>query len=158
MQNILVEYGKTLLPKVIDKRKLLYFENPEEVIENIDILKIPYSKYEIVKRFHTNNEYNLNWHIDNRQLQKHKIENKTDNLEIIYLSDKYKYGLWTHKEYPKYTAIIYLTSDFEGGEFCFVDKIIKPKRGDIIIFDSREVHKVNKLKSGIRNCYVIKFF
>ena len=158
MQTILENYGRTLLPEVIVKRKFLHFDNPEEIIENIDILEIPYLKYEKVKRFHDGDGYNIKWHIDDRQLQKHKLENNTDNLEIIYSNDKYKYGLWTHKEYPKYTAIIYLTSDFEGGEFCFVDKIIKPKRGDVIIFDSKEVHKVNKLKSGIRNCYVVKFF
>jgi hypothetical protein len=128
------------------------------IIDNINILDISYLDYEIIKRFHTNDDYNLNWHIDNRQLQKHKINNNTNNLEIIHKNDKYKYGLWTHKKIPKYTAVIYLTTDFEGGEFCFIDKIIKPKRGDVIIFDSKEVHKVNKLKSGIRNCYVIKFF
>lgn len=158
MQNILVNYGKTLLPTVIDKRKFLYFDNPDEIIDNVDILGISYSKYDLVKRFHISDDYNLNWHIDNRQLIKHKIENNTDNLEIIYSNDKFKYGLWTQTNSPKYTAVIYLTSDFEGGEFCFVDKIIKPKRGDVIIFDSKEVHKVNKLKYGERNCYVIKFF
>ena len=158
MTTILLNHGLNILPLVKDKRKVLYYENPEEILDNINILDIPYRQYEIVKRFHENDDYNLNWHIDNRQLQKHKIEQNTRELEIIYKNDKYQYGLWTHKKIPIYTAIIYLTSDFEGGEFCFVDEIIKPKRGNVIIFDAREVHKVNKLISGIRNCYVIKFF
>ena len=158
MQSILCEYGKSLLPELIKKRKFLYFENPEEIIDDINILGISFSEYEIVKRFHADDSYNLNWHMDNRQLQKHKIHNDTNNLQIIYKNNKYKYGLWTHTKIPKYTAIIYLSSDFEGGEFCFIDKIIKPKRGDVIIFDAQEIHKVNKLKSGVRNCYVIKFF
>ncbi len=158
MQSILCEYGESLLPELIEKRKFLYFENPEEIINNINILGVSFTEYEIVERFNKDNYYNLKWHIDNRQLQKHKIDNDIGNIEIIYKNNKYKYGLWTHTRIPKYTAIIYLSSHFEGGEFCFIDKIIKPKRGDVIIFDAREVHKVNKLKSGVRNCYVIKFF
>jgi len=158
MQRILCDYGNSLLSELNKKRKFLCFENPEEIIDNINILGIPFTEYEIVKRFHTDDFYNLNWHIDNRQLQKHKVNNDTNNLQIIYKNNKYKYGLWSHEKIPKYTAIIYLSSDFEGGEFCFIDKIVKPKRGDVIIFDSQEVHKVNKLKSGIRNCYVVKFF
>lgn len=159
MQNILLQYGQTISEKYKDERKFLKIDNFTNVEEIIPLLNVPHNHYEVVKRFHTNDQYNLNWHIDNRQLQKHKIKNLTHNLEIIYENEKYKYGLWTQgTNLPTYTAIIYLSSDFEGGEFCFVDQVIKPKSGDVIIFNAKEVHKVNPLKSGTRNCYVIKFF
>ena len=49
--------------------------------------------------------------------------------------------------------------DFQGGQLEFIDgTIIKPIKGDIIIFDSREIHRVNPLKSGIRNCIVMKLY
>jgi hypothetical protein len=34
MQNILFEYGKSLLPELVNKRKFLYFDNPEQIIDN----------------------------------------------------------------------------------------------------------------------------
>ena len=89
MQSILCEYGKSLLPGLIIKRKFLYFENPEEIIDDITILGISFKEYEIVKRFHTDDSYNLNWHIDNRQLQKHKMDNDTNNLKMININMDY---------------------------------------------------------------------
>lgn len=162
MQNILFQYGQEIAKKYKNERKFLKLDNllePIDLREIIHSLKIPHTHYEIVKRFHTDDQYNIKWHIDNQQLQKHKIENSTHDLNIIYQNEKYKYGLWTQgNNLPTYTAIIYLSSNFEGGEFCFVDYSIKPQKGDVIIFNSKEVHKVNPLKSGTRNCYVIKFY
>jgi hypothetical protein len=53
---------------------------------------------------------------------------------------------------PHVTAILYLSSDYDGGEFVFTDKkySIKPKAGDIIIFESNIMHHVNPLISGTR--------
>jgi hypothetical protein len=57
--------------------------------------------------------------------------------------------------------IIYLTSidiDFIGGELEFVDQLIKPKKNDIVFFDSREVHRVRRFRNGTRKNILIKFF
>ncbi len=98
-----------------------------------------------------------NWHIDDCAVFKHKdTQNKTNNIP---LNDKY--SLYHSKPLPTYTMIIYLTShgtDFIGGEFEFVDQIIKPRKHDVVFFDSKEVHKVNTLRSGIRKNILIKFF
>lgn len=70
---------------------------------------------------------------------------------------------------PSLTVVLYLTEDFEGGEIGFpkdivvvneppyfetrnpdLDEIIKPKTGDILVFDSKMIHYVNKVTSGLR--------
>jgi predicted 2-oxoglutarate/Fe(II)-dependent dioxygenase YbiX len=72
---------------------------------------------------------------------------------------------------PAISIVLYLSSDFEGGELVFVDKdsvfkvfsdtgvtvnqnekdiIIKPSSGHIAIFDSNVIHKVNPVLSGNR--------
>ena len=158
MQNILIQYGQEIAKKYKNERRFLKLEDLTNLKDIILSFEIPHTHYEIVERFHTNDNYNLKWHIDNQQLQKHKIDKLTHDLEIIYENEKYKYGLWTQGNSPTYTAVIYLTSDFEGGELCFVDFSVKPQKGDVIIFNSKEVHKVNPLKSGTRNCYVVKFY
>ena len=48
--------------------------------------------------------------------------------------------------------------DFIGGSIEFVDEVIQPFRGLCIIFDSRDIHKVNLLKKGTRRCLVTKFY
>ena len=58
--------------------------------------------------------------------------------------------------------IIYETEydkDFTGGELIFADDfVVIPKRGLYVLFDSCEVHKVNKVKTGIRNHVLVKFY
>ena len=72
---------------------------------------------------------------------------------------------------PAISIVLYLSSDFEGGELVFVDKdsvfevfedtgitinknekdiVIKPSSGHIAIFDSHVIHKVNPVISGNR--------
>jgi predicted 2-oxoglutarate/Fe(II)-dependent dioxygenase YbiX len=72
---------------------------------------------------------------------------------------------------PAVSIILYLSSDFEGGELVFVDKdstfsvildmgitikndekdiLIKPSAGHVAIFDSHTQHKVNEVISGTR--------
>lgn len=60
----------------------------------------------------------------------------------IYFNKKYK-------EYSKYTLLIYLNDNFDGGETIFYDdslkeiKRIKPKKGSAIVFDMDIFHKGN---------------
>lgn len=53
---------------------------------------------------------------------------------------------------PSITTLLYLTSDFEGGELHFPDHDItfKPKAGDIVSFFSKTKHEVMPVKSGRR--------
>jgi hypothetical protein len=111
---------------------------------------------EIIERENSIGFY-LNWHIDDCAVYKHNnTENKTNNVP---LDDKY--SLFHLKELPKYTMIIYLSSidiDFKGGELEFVDLLIRPRKYDVVFFDSREVHKVRTFRKGVRKNILIKFF
>ena len=63
---------------------------------------------------------------------------------------------------PIYSLIIYgseYKKDFTGGIIEFSDGLkIKPEKNKCILFDSREAHCVHKIKSGIRQCILIKFY
>lgn len=100
--------------------------------------------------------FSMKWHIDDCSIYKHKTTDGKIHNEIL----NEKYSLHHLKLLPKFTMMIYLTggNDFEGGEFEFVDKTIKPEKYDVILFDSREVHRVKELKSGVRKNILVKFF
>ena len=186
MNKVFIEYSKKIFndEQLIKYRKLINVSDNEWFkfivdsslfdIQNLnkymeDNIKIIFSDlnnyhFEIVYRYNDNNNYNMKWHIDNCIFQKHPIKNieLLHDLEIISKDEKYVYCLWKYNKVPKYTVIIYLSNyliDFHGGELEFIDgTLIKPRKGDIIIFDSREIHRVNPLKSGIRNCIVMKLY
>tara|TARA_Y100000356_G_C11220242_1_gene268692 strand:- start:327 stop:974 length:648 start_codon:yes stop_codon:yes gene_type:complete len=49
-----------------------------------------------------------------------------------------------------YSFTIFLNDNYEGGELQIVDKIVKGKQGQIIIYDNKLRHQVHKIKKGIR--------
>lgn len=106
-------------------------------------------------------KYELNWHLDDRVLQKHPL-GISRNLEIIYKNDKYEYGLWKSTAFSLIeTEIIYLSTygkDFTGGQIEFQDTIIKPFCGLSIRFDKNQLHRVLPVRSGSRKAVVIKFY
>jgi len=53
----------------------------------------------------------------------------------------------------KYTICIYLSDDFIGGETKFGDVTIKPKKGDMLIFNNNVAHENTQILYGIK--YVI---
>jgi predicted 2-oxoglutarate/Fe(II)-dependent dioxygenase YbiX len=61
---------------------------------------------------------------------------------------------------PIMSAVIYLNSDYEGGELYFLDQdvLIKPKAGSVIVFPSKEpfYHESLPIKSGIK--YMVSAF
>jgi len=50
------------------------------------------------------------------------------------------------------SGVIYLNEDFDGGYLNFPERdfTIKPKKLSLVIFDSREVHKIKEVLSGVR--------
>lgn len=137
--------------------------NLTEILQSIeapdDISKL---KCSVVIRNAINNHYKIDWHMDDHIPHRHVLEMEPNlhDLQIIGRDDKYVYSLWNNGIIPKYTIIIYFTSygiHFQGGELELLHgQIIYPKCGDVIFFDSREIHRVRTLRSGIRQCIVIK--
>ena len=145
----------------------------QHIISHFDSIIDDYHLYkeitsdDIVLRFNNNDKYNLGWHQDNRILQKQNVYNrhKIHDLEIIKEDDKYIYGIWCQKTPPEKTVLIYLSTygeDFFGAELQLLTSIdgeyatIYPKKGDVISFDGRELHRVQQLHKGDRKCIVIK--
>ena len=50
------------------------------------------------------------------------------------------------------SGVIYLNEDFEEGYLNFPDEdlIIKPKKLSLVLFDSKEVHRITEVLSGVR--------
>jgi hypothetical protein len=180
MQKILKEYCNSFLDKtklerkIYDASKLDWF-NRLQLCEEIDIPNIikhykneilandKDNYYEIVYRNNCDDNYNLNWHLDDRILQKHQC-GLSNGLNIIYVKNGYEFGLWNRridKKILKKTIIIYLSTidiDFQGGELEFLDKIIRPRIGLVISFNNYDLHRVRKMNSGHRKAIVIKIY
>ena len=163
-------YGKKILfdTNIKNSRKIGIIKNYENF--NIDILKeilnecnlfdIDDYQYSIKSKQNKTN-YEMKWHVDDACITKTN-NNEYDKENLNFVSNKQ----FLHFKYPdtkpKYSLIIYETEynkDFTGGELIFADEfVIIPKRGLYVLFDSREVHKVNKVKTGIRNHVLVKFY
>ncbi len=123
--------------------------NQIKLVKNIDLNTY---KPEIIQR-KNDIGFKMNWHIDDCSIHRHKQQFQPNEPKI-----NNKYTIYHKKPLPVYTMIIYLSGEFTGGEFEFIDKLIKPSKYDVIFFDSREVHKVRELKGGHRENVLIKFY
>jgi hypothetical protein len=140
--------------------------NLTEILQSIDAPNlenhISKLKCSVVIRHAINNQYKIEWHMDNHIPYRHPLEMEPQlhDLQIIGRDDKYVYSLWNNGVVPKYTIIVYFTSygiHFHGGEFEFLNgTTIHPKCGDVVFFDGREIHRVRSMRNGIRQCIVIK--
>ena len=161
-QQALFSYGKTLLPLCRNKRYygaiVSRVQDHEQVLNEIATLlsiHLDAYHYEWVDRT-TTDGFSMKWHCDDTAVIKTKYQNETGGMMI-----NPRYKLYHKQTLPTYTAILYATDygiDFTGGEFEFVDQQILPQRQHVLIFDSREVHRVLPVKSGIRNSVVRKFY
>ena len=161
----LENYGKELLnknPEILAKRRIGIINNYQEftnqILEELKLLNMENYEIKIAKKINQKGFY-MKWHIDDAQLIKHNKENTKKN-QIHVINRHYLH--YNTDSIPDYTCLIYDSDyniDFIGGTLEFADHtIIKPKRGMYVFFDSREVHKVNIIKSGIRENYLIKFY
>jgi hypothetical protein len=178
-QKALFDYGSKTVREYKSKRILTNLSHLNLSIEDLnDSIKFIKSLISAIK-----NKYNLDlsnylvvavrkenskdssmkWHIDDCCLFRHtKTHNLTELKNNIIIDSNFAlYKYYKDKPLPIYSLVIYLSTyqkDFTGGEFCFVDQIIKPIIGDIVLFDSREVHKVNTVLSGNRTSILLKFY
>lgn len=173
------QYGKLLLNKTNIKNSRLIF-NINDVNKKCDLnfsmklfekltdyinsnLKIKLDEMHFKNSTRVNRKgFDMEWHIDDAQIiknNKEKLIELEDNPDLINISENTL--LYTNSA-PKYSLIYYESDheiDFIGGELEFVDGLkILPKKGMAIFFDSKEVHKVNQIKSGERKNTLIKFY
>lgn len=149
-------YGKKLLedePDIIKSRRFINFNLDSKIDDIIMMYGLEKYKKKLVER-NSSKDFEMGWHQDDvafhRNSKSHCNQYNKDNIKP-YCKDKP----------PIYTLILYYSSigeDFDGGEFCFVDEKIRPKKGMGILFDSREIHRVNRVKWGERKVMVIKLY
>lgn len=152
-------YGMKLLPE-LEPRKFGFINEEISIEENIkniiDSNNLKDYDYIIIEKSNSIG-FKMKWHLDDAVLITHKKDFMFDNQ--MKISEK-KVLHYPNKK-PKYSLIIYSSEynkDFKGGTFEFVDKKIFPKKNMYILFDSREVHRVNKITYGNRKNYLVKFY
>lgn len=157
-------YGQNLLNDnelIKNNRKIGIIDNytklDEDIIKNLNLLNLNNFDYKIIKKENYEGFF-MKWHVDDAQIIKHNKDN--NYIDQIKINDKQ--FLHYNKLKPSYSLIIYESDfgiDFKGGSFEFSDgTLIFPKKGMYVFFDSREVHRVNKITNGIRKNYLIKFY
>jgi hypothetical protein len=176
--NVLYTYGKEIFEKffLYKKRKIFYINDSEcfnklyndinnnhinEIIKYLDLDFLLNFEFKFfIKEY--KDKYSMKWHFDDQILFIHNIDEKNIlNQKIIFKNKQKIYTLYNKNDLPIYTMIIYFNDydiDFKGGEIEFIDKIYYPKKGMILFFDSRELHRVHPLKKGQRKCLLIKFY
>ena len=121
--------------------------------------------YECVKKTNITGFY-MKWHLDNACVFKNKRKTdgsdsvSTGSPDAIPISDIHVLQYFIKR--PSYTLIIYDSDhniDFKGGTLEFIDGVIvKPKKGMYVFFNSNELHRVNRILSGSRVNYLVKFY
>jgi hypothetical protein len=165
-QDLSILIGSNQHPTTKEEIERFCQNNLNAILESINAPNeenhISKLKCVVVIRNAIDNQYKIDWHMDDHIPHRHplEIESQLHDLQIIGRDDKYIYGLWNNGVVPKYTIIVYFTSygiHFHGGEFEFLNgTIIYPQCGDVVFFDARELHRVRSLRNGIRQCIVIK--
>ena len=168
--SLIRHYGQELVnkdPTILSSLKIGFYENKDSqnyvsAQINLQELQLPiilenYS-IKIVEKEHRQGFF-MKWHMDDGQVIKHN-KNTLHRLSQLIINEKK--SIHFQEIPPKYSLIYYLSSyeeDFEGGLFEFCDgRIIQPEKHKYIFFDSRYIHCVHPVKSGIRKNILIKFY
>ena len=155
MKNTMWSYHLETLVRIREGNELIqdYVEhNIMNIMEDMDLpLEINnfclLNGINVVARYGDDN-YGIDWHME--EIGESNIGECNGKI----------YNLWDYKRRPKYTMIIYFNDygiNYQGGEFLFLDEVIKPMYGDVVFFNSNELHRVNPTY-GTRNALVIKFY
>jgi hypothetical protein len=130
----------------------------ENQVNNLDVVTV---YREVTENFE------LPWHLDDCALVRQSVSNREKTLDaysnMIDIIADGKYTIYCRgNKRPKYSCIVYWNTeneDFEGGLLEFADNtIIKPEMGKYVIFDSRDVHRVRPVLSGIRKNSLFKLY
>jgi Rps23 Pro-64 3,4-dihydroxylase Tpa1-like proline 4-hydroxylase len=163
----LLLYGQKLLlenPDIKVKRRIISTNTCLSEID--DILKLVkgyvenFDSYKIVTLFKQKTKGDImKPHVDDHQKVNLKKLIKNPEKYIHMHGDTY---LFCNDMTPVFSIIYYCTThkqDFCGGKLVFADGVeITPESGMIVIFDSREVHSVTSITSGIRKNWLIKLY
>lgn len=149
-------FGKKLLennPEIVKNRKFFQFNVDSKIEEIISSQELDGYLLKVIER-NSDTGFEMGWHQDDvafyRNSKRHCEEHKKDDIKPFCKEKK-----------PIYTMILYYSTqniDFTGGEFCFIDLRIKPEKGLGILFDSREIHRVLRVRSGERKSKILKFY
>lgn len=155
LNEVRFDYKLNLTESKICDNNIIIKEAIEKIPKEVNIEKY---KTKIYTRKSIDGFY-MNWHFDDCAVFKHsQMKKNMVYKNSIVLNEKYTLFF---SDLPVYTMIIYMNTygkDFTGGEFNFIDKQIKPEKYQVLFFDSRELHKVNKVTSGERETILIKFY
>tara|TARA_R100000353_G_scaffold174713_1_gene143282 strand:- start:81 stop:518 length:438 start_codon:yes stop_codon:yes gene_type:complete len=87
---------------------------------------------------------------ENFKLYNFDVE-KIDTMQIVKWPTGSKMGLHKDHEGDKFSFIIYLNDDFEGGETIIDGVLIKPKKSRLVLFSNRLYeHEVKTITKGDR--------
>jgi len=167
MGSHLQEYGKSILTDEIRNiRKVGFIENYEKIdnkilvkiVNEIGLFDLNEVTYYLKQKQHVKGD-EMKWHADDGIVSRVPENN---DYEGTYISHNKMLVYPGNEDRPLYTLIVYGSDygqDFNGGELVFSDDMrIKPRRGMYVFFDSREIHKLETVKSGRRNSTLIKFY
>lgn len=129
----------------------------QDFAEEMDVVRRVFSSCE------HENRAGLGWHIDDCQLVSKKTPPSYNPERFIHLyDDRWLYISGARSRIPRWTMILYLSTegrDFEGGRFRLADgREWEAEEGLGLLIDSREVHMVTPVKSGIRKSIIIKIY
>lgn len=171
MEPAILLYGKAMSEKfkLAEVRSEFVFDFPMDekvsrefigkfIRESLSVQPFDLDKIVIVHKILP--ETGLKWHIDDCQLVSRK-EPPEYNIDRFIHMDGTNY-LYCNNALPKFTILFYSSTfgkDFTGGILRFGDGAeITPRAGCGVMFDSREVHMVSPVKSGIRKVSLVKVY
>jgi hypothetical protein len=125
------------------------------------ITNINISDYNISSNVKENKEgYYMGWHRDDCFVRRNK-KGVCLRENDISLSEKNNIILTHINQLPRWTILIYLSEydvDYKGGKLLMVDTEYCPKKYDLIMFNSMEVHSVEMIKWGSRKNILLKLY
>jgi predicted 2-oxoglutarate/Fe(II)-dependent dioxygenase YbiX len=123
------------------------FFTEEEIFDVVALKVLPNAKY-LEEKIHKEISSTVN-----KQLKKYPFQ-----MEFVVYDMKPTESMGVHYDFsyttpPHISVVVYLSSEFEGGEIYFPDQdlAIKPSKGALLFYDSNIRHEVKEIRSGNRS-------